>query len=76
MSAAKASRFQAISTEVNGRTYSAQLEIRGTRFKQFIVHYNGRSESDGRKWGTDAEEQHNMLLMAEAKLIQMAGDDE
>ncbi len=75
MTATKASTWKSISIEANGRTYSADVEIRGTRSLECVVHYNGRAEADSRKWGTGAEEQHNMLVMAKAKLIQMVGDD-
>jgi hypothetical protein len=70
----KATKWQSISVEYQGRTYSGDLEIQGTRSLNFVVHYCDRAESDGRQWGTDAGEQHNMIVMAQAKLLQMVTD--
>jgi hypothetical protein len=74
MGSQKAEVERHIAVEVGGKRHSGTVVIRGTRFHEFIVHYGGRSKSDGRKWGLGAEESRNMMVMAEALLIEMVSE--
>jgi hypothetical protein len=70
----KAEVTEQITVEVGGTVHTGTIYVRGTRFREFVVEYNGRRRSDGRKWGLDAEERRNMMVMAEATLMQMVHD--
>lgn len=60
-----------ISTEVDGQTHTGTLIITGTRKLNFTVEYRGRTKTDSRSWGTDAEERRNIRTMAEVHLISL-----
>lgn len=76
MAQKKQERRESISTEFNGRDHTGTLIISGTRKLTFVVEYHGRKLSDGRSWGTDSEEQHNMRVIAETILLQLVFDSE
>jgi hypothetical protein len=69
MSQRKQERRESISIEKDGRTYTGQLIISGTRKLRFTVEYRGKTHTDSRTWGTDSEELHNLRVMAEFHLI-------
>lgn len=64
-----------LSVEVDGRRYFGALITKGAQEIRITVEYKGEEISDGRKWGTDAEEDHNMRAIAQALLLQMVHDD-
>lgn len=66
-------RCEVISADVDGETRYAVMEVRPSENGvMFVVHYGPHSQSDGRTWGMDEEERHNMKVMATALLLQLA----
>jgi len=76
MTQKKQERRESISTEFKGQTHIGTLTVSGTRKLSFTVEYRGRKFSDGRTWGTDSEEQHNMRVIAETILLELVADAE
>ena len=70
----KHERRELLTTEIGGRNYTANLIISGTRKLSFTVEYQGHKISDGRSWGTDAEELHNLRVIAENKFMQLLNE--
>lgn len=76
MAQKKQERREPISIEFKGRTHTGTLIISGTRKLYFTVEYRGSKLSDGRAWGTDLEEQHNMRVIAQTILLRLVADAE
>lgn len=57
--------------DIDGQTHTGTLIITGTRKLTFTVEYSGRTHTDSRSWGTDAEEMYNLRVMAQAHLVQL-----
>jgi hypothetical protein len=66
---------ESLSVDVDGQTYYGTLTTKGAQEVRMTVEYKGKEISDGRKWGTDAEEEHNMRMIAQSLLLQMVHDD-
>lgn len=66
---------ESLSVDVDGQTYYGTLTTKGAQEVRMTVEYKGKEISDGRKWGTDAEEDHNMRAIAQSLLLQMVHDD-
>jgi hypothetical protein len=60
-----------ISTEIEGQTYTGTLIITGTRKLNFTVEYRGLRKTDSRSWGTGAEEQQGIRVMAQVHLVSL-----
>ena len=71
---AKLERSEIISVEYEGRNYQAECVIAGQQKLSFTVNYQGRSSSDGRTYGTSAEELHNLRVMAQLHFIKILGE--
>ena len=67
----KLEKREPVSIEHNGKTYTGELIISGTRKLTFRVEYKGRTHPDSRSWGTDPEEQYNLRVMAQAHLVSL-----
>jgi hypothetical protein len=76
MAQKKRERREEISVEHHGREYTGTLIISGTRKLEFTVEYGGRTFSDGRTWGKDSQEQHNLRVMAKTILMELVADAE
>lgn len=64
-----------LTVEIDGQEYFGTLTTTGAREVRMTVEYKGQELSDGRKWGTDAEERHNMRVIAKTLLLRMVHDD-
>jgi hypothetical protein len=64
-----------LTVEIDGQEYFGTLTTTGAQEVKMTVEYKGQELSDGRKWGTDAEEQHNMRVIAKTLLLQMVQQD-
>jgi hypothetical protein len=71
---AKLERSEIISTEYKGKNYQGECVIAGQQKLSFTVKYQGRSSSDGRTYGTSAEELHNLRVMARLHLNKILDD--
>jgi hypothetical protein len=67
----KRERREPVSIDHNGKTYTGDCIISGTRKLSFKVEYKGRILSDSRTWGTSREELYNLRVMAQAHLISL-----
>jgi hypothetical protein len=71
----RAISHEVISTKIGAKKCYGVLEIRPAKNGvTFVIHYGRHSQSDGRTWGNDQEERRNMIVMAEALLLQIAHD--
>lgn len=64
-----------LSVGVDGETFFGTLTTKGAQEVRMTVEYKGQEISDGRKWGTDAEEEHNMRVIAQTLLLRMVHED-
>jgi hypothetical protein len=64
-----------LTVEIDGQEHFGTLTTKGAQEVRMTVEYKGKEISDGRKWGTDAEEQHNMRVIAKTLLLRMVYDD-
>jgi hypothetical protein len=71
MSSEKREHHEVMSVEVDGRTHAGTMIVRGTRKLTVSMNYLGNEETDGRSWGTSAEERFNMRQLAKVRLLRM-----
>lgn len=75
--AEKKERREAVSIEIDGKTYTGHVIIMGTRKLTFCVEYQGkRSANDSRSWKPGVEEHHNILVIAEIHLDRLVREVE
>ncbi len=73
----KRQQRESISTELNGKTYTGEMVVEGTRKLSFWVEYQGhRSPNDSRSWRPGTEERHNMRQLAYIHLMRLVQDVE
>jgi len=67
----KHERRELLTITLDGRNYTGNLIISGTRKLFLTVEYQGHKKTDSRTWGTNDEELHNLRVMADVNFLQL-----